>query len=184
MFSFSSTLRNSSGDSLFSSAIRRIVRSTVVSSTRMPVSLANCVSARSVISRSSTCLSSTSAAGAETFEALSCSSKTRFCSRKSHCVSASSLTTAMTRSSGTTVGPARGPGVCPSTTLTHATALAPTARATNETVIESSAIRFSNPGPDRGYGHAYAASDRWWAHSREHSAAEARAGSFRHARAH
>ena len=49
MPSRSSSLRNSSGFSLFSSATRRIVRSTVVSSTRMPLSFAYCSSARSMI---------------------------------------------------------------------------------------------------------------------------------------
>jgi hypothetical protein len=82
--------------------MRRIVRSTVWSSTRTPLSLANCSSARSMISRSSICDSNTSGAGGRTLFARIVDRITRFCSSSSNCVSASSLTTAITRSSGTT----------------------------------------------------------------------------------
>ena len=60
--------------SLLSCAMRAIVRSTCVSSTRMPDSFAYCISTRSVIRRSSSCFSRTSGAGGVTFCAFICAS--------------------------------------------------------------------------------------------------------------
>ena len=102
MPSRSTALRKSSPESLLSSAMRVSARSTCVSSTRMPVSFAYCRSTRSVMRRSSSCFSRTSAVGGVTFAAFIWPSTTRFCSLTSYCVRASSLTMAITRSTGTT----------------------------------------------------------------------------------
>src|SRR6185312_9527706 len=101
MPSLASAARNWSGVILLSCTTRAIVRSTSVSSTLMPDSLANCISARSLMRRSSTCLSSTSGAGSGTLEMLSWRIVLARLSLMSYCVIASSLTTATTRSSGT-----------------------------------------------------------------------------------
>src|SRR5450755_2348043 len=102
MFSFASSLRKSSVESLFSCAIRAIAFSICVSSTRTPLSLANCSKERSVNMRSRTCLSRMSCAGGCTFCCLSCCKTIRLASSRSYWVIASSLTTATTRSTLTT----------------------------------------------------------------------------------
>src|SRR5256712_9055661 len=61
----------------------------------------------------------------------------RFCSRTSHCVSASSLTTAMTRSRGTTAAAGRGPGDWASATAADAASTTASARANNEIIIDN-----------------------------------------------
>src|SRR4029079_555817 len=79
-----------------------MARSTWPSALFSPCSLACCSSARWVISRSSTCLSSTSAGGGWTFCCFNCCCTTRRAASSSYCVTASSLTTAITRSTVTT----------------------------------------------------------------------------------
>ena len=187
MPSRSSTLRNSSGESLFSSATRRIVRSTVVSSTRMPVSFAYWSTARSMIRRSSTCLSRISFAGAVMLDAFICCSRMRRCSFVSHCVIASSLTMTSTRSSGTGFASARAgaaaAGACAHAMRANSSSTTPNAGRRRLGILPAiGAEPFRIRGAVR-YGRARAARYRWWARSPARCAAEVRAGWFRHARA-
>ena len=202
ILSRSSTRRSSSGVTLFSCAMRRIVRSTVWSSTRTPLSLANCSSARSTISRSSTCPSRTSGAGGRTFDAFICASTMRFCSSSSYCVSASSLTTARTRSSGTVAvaarggaagragggvpgrGPAPGTWMLPPEDVGWAEASAATPAAATAASSDRTGRRRAIAGTpsrtraaDRSCGRAAAAWGRWCAGSPEPCVAGAPGGS-------
>ena len=183
MPSRSTALRKSSAESLLSSAMRNSVRSTCVSSTRIPVSLAYCISTRSVISRSSTCFSRTSPEGGATPCVFIWPSTTRFCSLTSYCVSASSLTIAITRSSGTTPAsdtPARpGTGAWARAVTAPRPQQATANRALHARIGDGErGMRMADlniPGRRRRE-HAATRSDRWSADSRGRCAAGDRVG--------
>ena len=106
--SFSSVARKSVMERLFSCAMRSMVRSSVASSTLMPVSFASWTCSRSLIMRSRIWRDSTSEAGIWVPWRCSCFATRSTRTERSFCVITSSFTTATMRSTGATRDAAGG----------------------------------------------------------------------------